>query len=66
MSVFKREEALYPEYLPLNLPHREGQIKLISENLSLLLKNSKPMNIFIYGPPGVGKTRSCEIHFKRI
>ena len=56
MSVFKREEALYPEYLPLNLPHREGQIKLISENLSLLLKNSKPMNIFIYGPPGVGKT----------
>ena len=56
MSVFKREEVLYPEYLPLNLPHREGQIKLISENLSLLLKNSKPMNIFIYGPPGVGKT----------
>ena len=56
MSVFKREEVLYPEYLPFNLPHREGQIKLISENLSLLLKNSKPMNIFIYGPPGVGKT----------
>ena len=56
MSVFKREDVLYPEYLPLNLPHREGQIKLISENLSLLLKNSKPMNIFIYGPPGVGKT----------
>ena len=56
MSVFKREEVLYPEYLPLNLPHREGQIRLISENLSLLLKNSKPMNIFIYGPSGVGKT----------
>jgi cell division control protein 6 len=56
MSVFKREEVLYAEYLPLNLPHREGQIKLISENLSLLLKNNKPMNIFIYGPPGVGKT----------
>jgi cell division control protein 6 len=56
MSVFKREEVLYPEYLPLNLPHREGQIRLISENLSLLLKNGKPMNIFIYGPPGVGKT----------
>jgi len=56
MNVFKREEVLYPEYLPLNLPHREGQIKLISENLSLLLKNSKPTNIFIHGPPGVGKT----------
>jgi cell division control protein 6 len=56
MSVFKREEVLYPEYLPLNLPHREGQIRLISENLSLLLKSNKPMNIFIYGPPGVGKT----------
>jgi len=56
MNVFKKEEVLYPEYLPLNLPHREGQIKLISENLSLLLKNSKPTNIFIYGPPGVGKT----------
>ena len=56
MNVFKREEVLYPEYLPLNLPHREGQIKLISENLSLLLKNGKPTNIFIYGPPGVGKT----------
>ena len=56
MNVFKREEVLYPEYLPLNLPHREGQIRLISENLSLLLKNSKPTNIFIYGPPGVGKT----------
>jgi archaeal cell division control protein 6 len=56
MSVFRREEVLYPEYLPLNLPHREGQIKIISENLSLLLKNSRPINIFIYGPPGVGKT----------
>ncbi|MGC8993605.1 MAG: Cdc6/Cdc18 family protein [Candidatus Aenigmatarchaeota archaeon] len=56
MSVIKNEEVLSPEYLPANLPHREGQIKLLADNLSLLLKNKKPPNIFIHGKSGVGKT----------
>ncbi|MFH7880610.1 MAG: AAA family ATPase, partial [Candidatus Aenigmatarchaeota archaeon] len=56
MSVFKNEEALYPEYLPNSLPHRENQIKFLADCINILAKNQKPSNIFVYGPPGVGKT----------
>ncbi|MCS7093619.1 MAG: AAA family ATPase [Candidatus Aenigmarchaeota archaeon] len=56
MSVFKQEEVLYPEYLPSSLPHRENQIKLLTSHLELLAKNYRPPNVFIFGPPGVGKT----------
>jgi len=56
MSVFKNEEALYPEYLPNSLPHRENQIKFLADCINILVKNQKPSNIFVYGPPGVGKT----------
>ncbi|MEM5874979.1 MAG: AAA family ATPase [Candidatus Aenigmatarchaeota archaeon] len=56
MSVFKNEEVLYPEYLPNNLPHRENQIKFLADCINILAKNQRSSNIFIYGPPGVGKT----------
>ena len=64
-SVFKNEEVLSSEYLPEILPHREEQIKYFSELLTLVLKKKRVPNIFIYGPPGIGKTASIKFVFRK-
>ncbi|MEM5829391.1 MAG: AAA family ATPase [Candidatus Aenigmatarchaeota archaeon] len=63
-KVFKNEEVLHPEYLPENLPHREGQIKHLAENLIPAAQKRIPQNTFIFGPPGTGKTASAKFVFK--
>lgn len=55
-KIWKNEKALLAEYLPETLPHREGQIKMLVENLMPASKFKKPQNTFVYGPPGIGKT----------
>jgi cell division control protein 6 len=60
MTVWKNEQVLSPDYLPDILPHREGQIKQLAENL----KGRKPQNTFIFGAPGLGKTASVKYVFR--
>ena len=62
--IFKQEEVLFPEYLPQSLPHREGQIKILAENLKPLTKGKKGINTFIFGPPGIGKTAVVKYVFR--
>ena len=64
--VIKNEEVLLPDYLPETLPHREGQIKLLAENLIPLSKHRKGINTFIYGPPGIGKTAVVKYVFREL
>ncbi|MCD6371921.1 MAG: AAA family ATPase [Candidatus Aenigmarchaeota archaeon] len=63
-TIFKKEEVLYPEYLPDVLPHREMQIKWIARNLEPAARGRIPINTFIYGPPGIGKTASIKFVFR--
>jgi cell division control protein 6 len=51
-----RDEYLDPEYLPEVLPHREGETAEIFELLKPVASGKKPVNVFIYGPAGIGKT----------
>ena len=59
-SVFKEERALYPEFIPPKLPHREGDVEFMIDAIRPILKHSRPANLFIHGPPGVGKTHSTK------
>ncbi len=57
VSLFKgNREALYPDYLPNTLPHREKEIDRLAEILVTALEGNKPSNILIFGKTGTGKT----------
>ncbi len=59
-SVFLHKDIISPHYLPKNLPFREKQIEVITQNLGAVVKNSKPNNFFIYGKTGSGKTSTVK------
>ncbi|MBI2542768.1 MAG: AAA family ATPase [Candidatus Aenigmarchaeota archaeon] len=65
-KIFKNEDMLSPEYLPEVLPHRENQIKQLADNLLPASKGRKPINTFIHGPPGIGKTASARYVFREL
>jgi len=54
--IFKNEDMLSPEYLPADLPHREGEIQQLAANILPASHGRKPQNTFLFGPPGIGKT----------
>ncbi len=57
LSLFKgNREALYPDYLPDSLPHREKEIDRLAEILVTALEGNKPSNVLIFGKTGTGKT----------
>jgi cell division control protein 6 len=65
--VFRRKEVLSPNYLPDHLPHREGEIKTISQIINQVLNHPfHASNIFIFGSPGTGKTSSIRFIFNRL
>jgi len=57
-SVFKNKEALYPEYVPSILPHREEQIKQLAEIFKPLVTSpgSISQRAVLVGGVGTGKT----------
>lgn len=55
-TIFKNEKVLYPEHMPDKLPGRDSEINTIAYSLKPVLSGGRPRNVFIYGPPGVGKT----------
>lgn len=65
-TVFKGEEALQAEFLPEALPHREGQIAEIARCVKPALSGKKPYNVFVSGPPGVGKTAVVKFIFREL
>jgi cell division control protein 6 len=57
LSVFKDEYKLLPDYLPGNIPHREGELEQLRRTYSSVLSSvSTPATSFLLGPVGTGKT----------
>jgi len=55
-SLIKNEIALDYSYIPKLIPYRESQMRKIAASIKLLFQKRSGRNMFIYGPPGVGKT----------
>ena len=55
-SLFANESALFPEYLPEQLPARESQVTELVSCLKPLLRGSRATNSLLYGGTGTGKT----------
>ncbi len=58
-SVFKEERVLKPEYLPDDILHRETEIRELVSILQPFVHSRSPENVFVFGPPGTGKTVTC-------
>ncbi len=65
-KIFKDRDKLSPDYVPLNLPYREEQIKRLASILAQALRGYKPNNIFIYGLTGTGKTAVIKLVTTRL
>ncbi len=64
-AIFRLKEVLNPNYNPDNLPHREKELKTISSLISGIL-HDHTINIFIFGPPGTGKTATMKFIFQKL
>ena len=60
-SIFKNRDALRPDFIPDFLPHRENELKRLSEIFAPLLLSSKPSNALLFGKTGTGKTASIKL-----
>ncbi len=54
--MFNNKTALTSGFIPAKIPHREQEIRQITQILAPLLKGYSANNIFIYGTCGTGKT----------
>jgi cell division control protein 6 len=59
-SIFSDREVLRHDYIPDELPHREGQIRYLGEVVAPVLRGSRCSNIFVYGKTGTGKTAAIK------
>jgi archaeal cell division control protein 6 len=59
-SLIKIEEALSFDFIPKLVPYREYAQKYMASCIAPLLQNRNGKNLFIYGPPGIGKTTAAK------
>src|SRR3989344_8429486 len=55
-SIIRDLRVLTEQFIPSRILHRDSQISTIRDDLSPFLKSKSARNIFLYGPPGSGKT----------
>lgn len=65
-SLFVNKNVLMLRYFPDEIPHRESQLKQISQILAPSLRLDKPSNIFLYGKTGTGKTLCTSFVLKKL
>lgn len=65
-KIFKCREKLRPDYVPEELPHREGEILRLGSILAPMLRGERPSNILIFGLPGTGKTAVTRYVLRRL
>lgn len=54
--IIKDEAALTESFIPERLIHREGERDYLAACLKPVIVNQSPRNVFLFGPPGTGKT----------
>jgi cell division control protein 6 len=66
ISLFKSKEKLYPEYLPNSLPHRENELKTLTNIFKpmLLTPGAISHKALIIGGVGTGKTATARVFGK--
>lgn len=65
-SLIKNEAALDYDFLPKVLPYREREQRRIAEAIKPLFQRRNGRNLFIYGPPGVGKTAAARFVLREL
>lgn len=65
-EVIAAPDIFDEDYVPEHLPGREAHIKEIQFCISPLLRNRKPINLFLYGRPGTGKTSVARFILSRL
>ncbi|MAF99120.1 MAG: hypothetical protein CMH61_00765 [Nanoarchaeota archaeon] len=65
-SVFRDTVALDFDYQPKIIKYRENEQRRFALAIKPMLQNSTGRNLFIYGPPGVGKTTACRHVLKEL
>ena len=55
-GIISNSDALDEDYLPPNIPGREGQIKELAYCLRPAMKKKQPIHVWLHGKPGTGKT----------
>lgn len=58
-SLFRDSVALDYDYMPKLIPYRENEQQYVARCVKPLFSKRNGRNLFIYGPPGVGKTVAC-------
>ena len=65
-SLFKDHIPLDYDYLPKVIPFREQEQQHIASCIKPLLMGRNGRNLFLHGPPGVGKTAACKHLLKEL
>jgi cell division control protein 6 len=65
-QLFRDESVLYPDFLPEQLLEREKETNEIVFSLKPASSGGKPANLFIFGPPGTGKTAVTRFVLKQL
>jgi len=59
-QVFRSESVLYPEHVPVVLPHRDAEIDALVFALKPVSEGKKSQHVFVFGKTGTGKTASVK------
>lgn len=59
-SLIKNENALDFDFIPKLIPHRDREQEQIAQAIKPLFMKRTGRNLFIHGPPGVGKTLAAK------
>ncbi len=55
-TIIKDLRVLSETFIPSRIIHRDGQMRVIRDNLAPLIDGERARHMFLHGPPGTGKT----------